>query len=176
MTMQGTPEPWVIRKRGMFYRANRQGYTNNIEAAGIYTREEAEAEARVEASITAHPMAEFCAELQRNFDRARDALTKLDARCVVCGKFVAAKDQDEHLRSQHLGPHYFYFNTRPYRTEHPSMRCGELVKLLDAHTDRSVYEERDGKRIDYGHCDAIDLTHVPQLFTDVSATMHKDLP
>lgn len=50
---------WLIRKSGYFYRPDRCGYTQEVSAAGRYTRAEAEAEARVEASITAHHVSEF---------------------------------------------------------------------------------------------------------------------
>ena len=53
-------EPWVIRKSGYFYRPNRCGYTQEVHAAGHYTRDEAEAEARVEPeTMSAHPLSEF---------------------------------------------------------------------------------------------------------------------
>jgi hypothetical protein len=78
---------------------------------------------------------------------------------------VKAEDQDEHLRSQHLGPHYFMFNCRHYRTDKPSMLCGDLIKLCDAIPTLHVYERREGKEIYYGHNEAIDLTRKPQLFS-----------
>lgn len=72
-------EPWVIRKSGAFYRPDRAGYTNHPEAAGIYTRDEAEREAAIEPNcISAHPLAQFRGELQRNFDLAKAALEKID--------------------------------------------------------------------------------------------------
>jgi hypothetical protein len=53
-------DAWVIRKRGMFYRPNRAGYTSRITEAGRYTEAEARAEARVEPeSISAHPASEW---------------------------------------------------------------------------------------------------------------------
>ncbi len=73
-------EPWVIQKNGAFYRPDRAGYTNYIAAAGIYTREEAEAEERGEPhSITAIPLSKFRAELVRNFEMAKTRLELLDA-------------------------------------------------------------------------------------------------
>lgn len=72
-------DPWVIRKHGAFYRANRCGYTNHIEAAGIYTREEAEREAAIEPrNITATPLASFRAEIIRNFEMAKRQLELLN--------------------------------------------------------------------------------------------------
>lgn len=51
---------WVIRKNGYFYRANRSGYTAEVSAAGLYTEQEARAEANAEPGrITAHPRSEF---------------------------------------------------------------------------------------------------------------------
>lgn len=53
-------EPWVIRKRGAFYRTARAGYTINVAEAGLYTRAEAEAEARIEPNaILALPLSDF---------------------------------------------------------------------------------------------------------------------
>lgn len=72
-------EPWVIRKHGAFYRPNRAGYTNHIEAAGIYTREEAEAEAATEPdTMRAIPLSSFRAELIRNFEMAKARLELLN--------------------------------------------------------------------------------------------------
>ena len=51
---------WVIRKRGLFYRPNDQGYTDRIEEAGRYT--EWEAVRRVYAwdePITMHHVSKF---------------------------------------------------------------------------------------------------------------------
>lgn len=51
---------WVIRKRGYFYRPNRSGYTANIHEAGLYTEQEAKAEARIEPRcMSAHPASDF---------------------------------------------------------------------------------------------------------------------
>lgn len=76
-------EPWVIRKGGSFYRPSRAGYTNHIEAAGIYTREEAEAEAAVEPHrINAIPLSSFRAELIRNFEMAKARLELLNIETV----------------------------------------------------------------------------------------------
>lgn len=68
VNMEAKSAAWVIRKAGAFYRPNRCGYTVHIEAAGLYTQEEAECEARIEPNeITAHPLSEYRAELERTF-------------------------------------------------------------------------------------------------------------
>lgn len=89
--------------------------------------------------------------------------------CAVCGKIVATKDQADHLRSDHLGPHYFRLNGRPYRTMYPSMRCMELLQHLELPMHGYIWEIRDGKEIDYNHVSAIDLTRQPQLFFELDA-------
>ena len=88
--------------------------------------------------------------------------------CAVCGKMVAKTDQADHLRSDHLGPHYFRLNGRPYRTMSPSMRCAEILKAMELPMNGYLWEVRDGKEIDYSHDSAIDLTRQPQLFLGIS--------
>lgn len=44
----GAKRDWVIRKGGYFYRPNSQGYTTDIGEAGLYTEDEAKAEAAIE--------------------------------------------------------------------------------------------------------------------------------
>ena len=90
-----------------------------------------------------------------------------DAVCASCGKTVAARDQADHLRSDHLGPHYFRLNGRPYRTMQPSMRCVEVLRVLELPLHAYLWEVRDGREIDYNHDTAIDLTHQPQLFLGI---------
>ena len=41
MTVKQEDRSYLIRKRGMWYRPNSQGYTNNALEAGLYTLEEA---------------------------------------------------------------------------------------------------------------------------------------
>lgn len=77
------PEPYVIRKSGSFYRPNRAGYTNHIEAAGIYTKEEAEREAAIEPhTMNAIPLSSFRAEIIRNFEQAKAMLELLNITTV----------------------------------------------------------------------------------------------
>jgi len=96
-------------------------------------------------------------------------------QCAVCGKEVAKADQDDHLRSQHLGPHYYWFCAQPFRTMAPSMRADDFLKMHDRPLPPQGFlcEDRDGKTIYYRMTDAIDLTHKPQLFILHSATMHR---
>lgn len=91
-----------------------------------------------------------------------------EVQCAVCGKVVAPADQDDHLRSDHLGPHYFRLNGRPYRTMKPSMRCVEILRDLELPLMGAyLWEVRDGREVDYAHETAIDLTRQPQLFLEV---------
>lgn len=46
---------WVMRKDGMFYGANHQGYSANISDAGLYSREEAQAVEKAVESVKALP-------------------------------------------------------------------------------------------------------------------------
>lgn len=88
-------------------------------------------------------------------------------RCAVCHKEVAAEDQADHLRSQHLGPHYFRLNGRPYRTMQPSTNGIALKRDLELPGNSYLWEIRDGKEIDYDDSQAIDLTCQPQLFLHI---------
>lgn len=90
-----------------------------------------------------------------------------DLQCAVCHKVVAPHDQSEHLRSNHLGPHYFHLNGRPYRTVHPSMKSIDLKKALELPGNSYLWEIRDGKEIDYDDFAGIDLTRQPQLFLHI---------
>jgi hypothetical protein len=91
--------------------------------------------------------------------------------CAVCGKLVRQGDETEHLRTNHLGPHYFWFDARKYRTEEPSMTAGEIRKMVDCGWAGDVVEDREGKWIYYSNDTAIDLTHEPHLFKLLPATM-----
>lgn len=103
------------------------------------------------------------------------ARAERETQCVVCAKMVLPEDQEEHLKSQHLGPHYFWFNMRPFRTDKPSMRCGDFIKYVGADPSKHIYEERGHEQIFYGHSDAIDLTRRPQLFTYQYATPYRNI-
>ncbi len=96
-----------------------------------------------------------------------------EAACAVCGKMIAETDQYDHLHSNHLGPHYFRLNGRPYRTMHPSLRCMELLQILELPMHGYIWEIRDGKEIDYSHGNAIDLTRQPQLFFELDQSPKK---
>jgi len=65
---------YVLRKYGAFYRPNRCGYTMHIEAAGHYTKTEAEAEvalARFDTQrVTMHPLSDYAQELAQTIQRA----------------------------------------------------------------------------------------------------------
>lgn len=87
--------------------------------------------------------------------------------CAVCGKEVARADEEDHLRSAHLGPHYFHLNGRRYRTMHPSMRCEEILRILELPMNAYLWEARDGNEVDYGHEAAINLAGQPNLFLEV---------
>jgi len=77
---EGEMEPWVIVKRGAYYRPDYQGYTSSIEHAGLYSKEDAEERAAGDpAMITAFPLAHFRDEAQRVFDEAKAALDKFDS-------------------------------------------------------------------------------------------------
>jgi hypothetical protein len=72
-------EPWVIRKRGAFYRPESIGYTGRIYEAGIFSRVDAEHEASTDPSITAHPLAEFRGMVEAELAQAKSMLAILDS-------------------------------------------------------------------------------------------------
>jgi hypothetical protein len=76
-------EPWVIRKGGAFYRSNYAGYTVHPEAAGLYTQEEAEGEAKRCTECSAHRFADFRDELVRNKRMAQEAIDKIDTAILA---------------------------------------------------------------------------------------------
>lgn len=90
-----------------------------------------------------------------------------EAVCAVCGKVVAPEDQADHLRSAHLGPHYFHLNGRRYRTMEPSMQCADVLRALNLPIHAYLWEVLDEKEIDYSHNCAINLARQPNLFLEV---------
>lgn len=96
-------------------------------------------------------------------------------QCAVCKKEVRQGDETEHLRTNHLGPHYFWFDAREFRTDEPSMTGAELRKLVDASPHGHLIEDRDGKEIYYSDGQAIDLTHTPHFFILLPATTHRGI-
>lgn len=71
-------DAWVIKKHGSFYRANYSGYTDFIEAAGVYTQAQAEREAAVEPkNMQAIPLVSYRADLIRSFERVKAKLDLL---------------------------------------------------------------------------------------------------
>lgn len=91
-------------------------------------------------------------------------------QCIVCNKTVAATDVQEHLSANHLGPHYFWFDAREFRTMEPSMVVSDLKRLVDASPLYPVYEDRGGKQIPFGDGVAVDLTREPHFYTLIPAT------
>lgn len=98
---------------------------------------------------------------------------KTEKMCAICGKAVKNDDQQDHLDSQHLGPHYFWLDARPYRTMKPSMRGDELIRLCDAKIPPMgrLVESRDGLEIDYLLNNSVDLTKAPHFRIIYPATM-----
>lgn len=94
-------------------------------------------------------------------------------KCFVCGKDVRDGDETEHLRSNHLGPHYFWFDAKKYRTQEPSLAIDKIVEIVGGvSAGYQVYlESKDGSP-DVGcpHGTTIDLTREPSLFSVPPAT------
>jgi hypothetical protein len=106
------------------------------------------------------------------------------ATCVVCGKVVAVADRNEHLAANHLGPHYFWYNTKKFRTMEPSMRVRDLKKLVDAPPPSWLYrfiQDRNGGQagppdnVEWSDDVAVDLTREPHFFSVPPATMWRDV-
>lgn len=57
-------EPYLIRRHGAFFRPDAAGYTTEIAAAGLYSREEAEKYLDAE-GVTIHPLGEYAAHIER---------------------------------------------------------------------------------------------------------------
>lgn len=71
-------DTWLIRKNGYFYRPKSRGYTASIYEAGLYSREDAEQEARIEPSITAHPISEYRQLAEVDLAQARRVIALID--------------------------------------------------------------------------------------------------
>lgn len=94
-----------------------------------------------------------------------------ESQCAVCGKVVAASDQPEHLRTNHLGPHYFWFSAQRFRTREPSLTMAEIKKLAGCSPEYCVYEEREGGDIPRGDGESADLTREPHFWAAPPATI-----
>ncbi len=94
----------------------------------------------------------------------------MSAQCIVCGKTVATTDQQEHLATNHLGPHYFWFDAKKHRTMKPSMTMGEIVVMVGASPMYLCYEDRDNVMRGIGHGEAVDLTCEPHFCAIPPAT------
>lgn len=96
-------------------------------------------------------------------------------QCVICNKEIRAGDELEHLRTNHLGPHYFWFDACEYRTEEPSMTGSEIVKMCRGASTvgYDLVEDRDGKWIYRSGGEAIDLTRRPHFWFVPYATIQK---
>lgn len=99
-------DAWVIRKRGYYYRANRSGYTASPLEAGFYTQAEAEAEARIEPSITAHRLADVMPlpteidTLRAQLAEARISLSKVRSENETLTRSLA--ESTERLEAHNL--------------------------------------------------------------------------
>lgn len=95
----------------------------------------------------------------------------MSRQCIVCKKVVADTDVEEHLGTNHLGPHYFWFDARKHRTMSPSMLMADVKRLADISPGYQAYEERDGCDIPWGDGMSVDLTHEPHFWAAPPATM-----
>lgn len=103
-----------------------------------------------------------------------------EAMCTVCKKFVEKSDQDEHLKTNHLGPHYFWFEAKRYKTNSPSMHVFELCQLVGEKLGpcRTFVEDRSGAKPGYdwiyhNDVDCLDLTREPHFFILLAATYYR---
>lgn len=94
----------------------------------------------------------------------------MTAKCIVCGKTVAHTDQQEHLATNHLGPHYFWHDARKYKTMKPSMMVGDLKHLVHASAFYQMYEDRAGELIGLSDSVCVDLTRGPHFCSIPPAT------
>lgn len=96
-----------------------------------------------------------------------------EAACIVCGKIVTKADQEEHLRSQHLGPHYFWFDGLRFKSDKPSATIAELKAMTGLGIAYQTFLEviGDGPDRGVGDGEAVDLTHEPHFYAIPPATM-----
>lgn len=91
--------------------------------------------------------------------------------CAVCGKSVRDGDETEHLRSNHLGPHYFWIDAKKIRTMEPSLTGGAIKRLADTAPIYQLFlEKADGKSVAIADDTAVDLTREPHLWAAPYAT------
>jgi hypothetical protein len=84
--------------------------------------------------------------------------------CIVCGKRVADADAAEHLRTNHLGPHHFWFDAVKYKTDEPSLRISELKSIAGAQPMYMTFQETTDGDIALGDDTSVDLTHEPHFY------------
>lgn len=92
-------------------------------------------------------------------------------KCIVCGKDVRDGDETEHLRTNHLGPHYFWLDARKYRTEEPSLTGGAIKALGGSSAWYQLYQEQDGGDIAIGDGVAVSVVGEPHFWCAPPATM-----
>lgn len=95
----------------------------------------------------------------------------MSALCGVCGKLVRKEDQEDHLKDNHLGPHYFWWDATPYRTMKPSMLLRQLKELMKASPMNFTYLQADGGDKPIRDDDTIDLTRMPHFYSVPPGTM-----
>ena len=102
----------------------------------------------------------------------------MSRQCVVCKRFYAENNLDEHLQNNHLGPHEFWFDAVKYTVSAPSMTVGELVKLAGASPLNMVFREVacGGPDVALSHGECVDLTQRPHFYCAPEGTMYRGLP
>ena len=142
-------EPWVIRKHGCFYRTDFCGYTNHIEAAGIYTMDEAKSEAAFEPkNILALCLSHFRAEAERNRDMAQAMIDKINAIFpVATGKGRAEMAMEALDRIEQLS--LIFEQEASFSTKgiwHEVSVCRQYIAVLAAERDgwkSTTLQEKD---------------------------------
>jgi hypothetical protein len=109
---------------------------------------------------------------QNRGERKEGAIIAMsEAACIVCGKVVAPQDQQDHLRSNHLGPHYFWLDGRRFRTVEPSMTGAQIKRLTDAPVMYPMFrEDGDWKETPIGDGIAVSLVGEPHFHCVPPAT------